>query len=84
MYVFSKFYFTVVTCYALIHTPNFKEAGLSHFMIFASFVVLFLFTAGSPTQVEYFLPVIEEPRVKRERTTNNIKSSNGTGLGYVL
>lgn len=54
------------------------------FYDFALFVVLYLFTAGSPMQVEYFLPVMGEPHVKRERTENNIKSSNGTGLGYVL
>ena len=41
---------------------------------FMLFVVLSLFTAGSPTQAERILPALGEPAMKRERTTNNVKS----------
>ena len=33
-----------------------------------------------PTLAEHFLSALGEPPVKRERTTNNLKSWNGTGL----
>ena len=35
-----------------------------------------------PTQAEYFMPALGEPPVKRGRTTNTVKSWNGTGLIY--
>ena len=44
------------------------------------FVGLSLFTTGSPTQAEHFLPALGELAAKRERTTNNEKPWNGIGL----
>ena len=37
-----------------------------------------------PMQAEYFLPALGEPPLQRERITNNLKSWNGTGLGFDL
>ena len=47
---------------------------------FMLFVVLSLFTTGSPTQAEYFLAALGEPTMKIERTKYNVKSWNGIGL----
>ena len=47
---------------------------------FTLFVVLSLFTGGSPNAEKNILPALGEPAGKRERTTNNAKSYNGIGL----
>ena len=52
---------------------------------FALFVVLSLFTAGYPNAAgRIFLTTLEEPPVKRERITNDVKSWNGTCLVYTF
>ena len=54
--------------------------GLSHFMILHYLLSSLFSRVVLPTQAENFLSVLGEPPVKRERTTNNIKSWNGTAL----
>ena len=55
--------------------------GLSHFMILRYLLSSLFSRVVCPTRAEYFLPELGEPPLKRERTTNNVKSWNGTALG---
>ena len=56
------------------------RTGLSHFRILR-YLLSSLFSRSVPQpQAEYFLPALGDQLVKRERTRNNVKSWNGTGL----
>ena len=76
--------------FAIIHIHKIKwgggegmawsRTGLSHSMILYYLLSSPFSRSFPPTQPEYFLPVLGEPPMKRERATNNIKSWNGTGL----
>ena len=56
------------------------SSGLSHFMILRYLLFSLFSWVVLPMQAESFLPALGEPPVKRERTTYNVKSWNGTGL----
>ena len=51
-----------------------KRTGRFHFMILRYLFTSLFSRPVPPTQVVYFLPVLGEPPVKREMTTNNVKS----------
>ena len=61
---------------------SYIETGLSHFMILHYLLSSLFSRAVLQTQAENILAALEEPPVKRERTTNNAKSLNGIGLGW--
>ena len=56
--------------------PDLTQPRPMSFHDFMLFAVHSLFTGAAvlPTQAESVLPALREPAVKRERTTNNIKS----------
>ena len=61
-------------CWAL--APKQQEKFNNFCCTFATYSTVcdvFSIVAGSPTQAESILPVLEEPAVKRERTTNSEK-----------
>ena len=62
------------------HSAGLVNARPMRFYDFTLFIVLSFFTAGSPTQADYFLLALREPAVKRERTKNYVKPWNCIGL----
>ena len=84
---FSKFFDLRLLYFSKIYEIEASELNLDigsrrpmPFQDFTLFVVVSFFTTGSPNAGRNFLPVLGEPVVKREKTTNNVKSWNGIGL----
>ena len=57
-----------------------SRTGLSHSMILYYLLSSPFSRSFPPTQPEYFLPVLGEPPMKRERATNNTKPWLGIAL----
>ena len=64
----------MLCCSGITRNFMYAKTGLCNFMILRYLLSSLFPRRVLPTQAEYSLPALGEPAVKRERTTNNVKS----------
>ena len=69
----QKYSCSAKTCFSIVWSMK-PLSGLSHYMILRYLLSSLFSRVVLPMQTESILPPLGEPTVKRERTTNNVKS----------